>query len=702
MLTHISVRGAREHNLKGDRRRYPAREPDGHHRPVAARASRSLAFDTIYAEGQRRYVESLSRLRAPVPRDDAEARRRAYRRPLAGHLDRAEDHQPQPALDRRHRHRNLRLHAPAVGARRRPLLARDRPADRGAAGQPDGRPRHGAARRQPPLPARPGRPRPQGRVSQGARRVAEGGLHPRPHRRRVLRDRGRPRARQEIQARHRGGGRPHRRPRRHRAAPRRQLRDRAQARRRPRLSRPGRPSPHPPGASATGDAAATRRQPLERRGLQARLRPPRPHHSSPRNSPARSPASPSPRSSRGCSASTRRRAPARPATASARSWCSTRTSSSPTTASRSPRARSCPGPSPTRPRPYYMQVLCQPRPRLRLRPRHVPWKDLPEEAQRVILHGTGGRPVTLRFIDGTPQLRGQEAVRRRHRQPQPPHAPDRERVDARGAVALPVSAAVRGLPRRPPQARGAGGQDRRRGHLACPPAAASPTRSPGSPRSTRSSPPTQNEIAKAILKEINERLGFLHNVGLDYLHLDRTSGTLSRRREPAHPPRLADRLRPVGRPLRPRRALDRPPPEGQRPPARNAQAPASGLGNTVLVVEHDEDAIRHADHVIDMGPGAGVHGGEVVCAGHARRPARLRGPASPPTTSPAAARSRSSPPAARASGKHVTVHGATANNLQNVTAAFPLGTFTCVTGVSGSRQVQRSPSTRSTPAPPAR
>ena len=85
--------------------------------------------------------------------------------------------------------------------------------------------------------------------------------------------------------------------------------------------------------------------------------------------------------------------------------------------------------------------------------------------------------------------------------------------------------------------------------------------------------PTQREIAHVILKEINERLGFLHNVGLDYLHLDRTSRHALGRREPAHPPRLADRLRPLGRPLRPRRAVDRPPPEGQRPPPRNAEAP---------------------------------------------------------------------------------------------------------------------------------
>ena len=107
------------------------------------------------------------------------------------------------------------------------------------------------------------------------------------------------------------------------------------------------------------------------------------------------------------------------------------------------------------------------------------------------------------------------------------------------------------------------------------------------------------------------------------------------------------------------------------------------LGNTVLVVEHDEDAIRHADHIIDMGPGAGVHGGEVVCAGHARRPARVQGQHHCRLSFADAARSRSSPSAAKVTGKYLTVHGATANNLHGVTAAFPLGTFTCVTGVSG-------------------
>ena len=120
MLTHISVRGAREHNLKDIDVDIP-RETLTVITGLSGSGKSSLAFDTIYAEGQRRYVESLSRLCAPVPRDDAEARRRPYRGPLPGHLDRAEDDLAQPALDGRHRHRDLRLYAPALGPRRHPL-----------------------------------------------------------------------------------------------------------------------------------------------------------------------------------------------------------------------------------------------------------------------------------------------------------------------------------------------------------------------------------------------------------------------------------------------------------------------------------------------------------------------------------------------------------------------------------------------------
>ena len=102
----------------------------------------------------------------------------------------------------------------------------------------------------------------------------------------------------------------------------------------------------------------------------------------------------------------------------------------------------------------------------------------------------------------------------------------------------------------------------------------------------------------------------------------------------------------------------------------------------MLVVEHDEDAIRHADHVIDMGPGAGVHGGEVVCQGTLDDLLACEGS----ITADYLSGRREIPlhkTRRKGRGKFVTVHGATANNLQDVTVEFPLGTFTCVTGVSG-------------------
>ena len=107
------------------------------------------------------------------------------------------------------------------------------------------------------------------------------------------------------------------------------------------------------------------------------------------------------------------------------------------------------------------------------------------------------------------------------------------------------------------------------------------------------------------------------------------------------------------------------------------------LGNTVLVVEHDEDAIRTADYVIDMGPGAGVHGGEIVAKGTLKQILKAKGS----VTADYLNGTREVPvPAKRrkGNGKKLTVSGATANNLKNVTASIPLGTFTCITGVSGS------------------
>ena len=122
-------------------------------------------------------------------------------------------------------------------------------------------------------------------------------------------------------------------------------------------------------------------------------------------------------------------------------------------------------------------------------------------------------------------------------------------------------------------------------------------------------------IADRVVKEVNARMSFLLDVGLDYLSLSRFRGNARRRRGAAHPPRQPDRQRARRRALRARRAVDWLASARQPPPDRHAHPSARDLGNTVLVVEHDEETIRVADHVVDIGPGAGEHGGEVVFSG---------------------------------------------------------------------------------------
>jgi excinuclease ABC subunit A len=191
----------------------------------------------------------------------------------------------------------------------------------------------------------------------------------------------------------------------------------------------------------------------------------------------------------------------------------------------------------------------------------------------------------------------------------------------------------------------------------------------------------KNEIARAILKEIRERLGFLNNVGLEYLTLARNAGTLSGGESQRI--RLASQ---IGSGLTGVLYVLDEPSIGlhQRDNDRLLQT-LKGLrdqGNTVLVVEHDEDAIREADYVFDMGPGAGVHGGQVVSRGTpaevAADPASLTGQYLSGTREIAVPKLRRA-----GNGKKLTVQGATGNNLQNVTVDFPLGRFVCVTGVSG-------------------
>lgn len=189
------------------------------------------------------------------------------------------------------------------------------------------------------------------------------------------------------------------------------------------------------------------------------------------------------------------------------------------------------------------------------------------------------------------------------------------------------------------------------------------------------------EIAKAIVKEIRERLGFLNNVGLEYLSLSRNSGTLSGGESQRI--RLASQ---IGSGLTGVLYVLDEPSIGlhQRDNGRllTTLKNLRDQGNTVIVVEHDEEAIREADYVFDIGPGAGVHGGEIVAKG---TPAEIcADPVSVTGQYLTGIREIAVPSERRkGNGKKITVKKATGNNLKKVTADFPLGKFTCVTGVSG-------------------
>ena len=194
----------------------------------------------------------------------------------------------------------------------------------------------------------------------------------------------------------------------------------------------------------------------------------------------------------------------------------------------------------------------------------------------------------------------------------------------------------------------------------------------------------EEKIAHEVIKEIRARLGFLKNVGLGYLTLDRESSTLSGGE--AQRIRLATQIGAglVGVLY----ILDEPSIGLHQRDNDRLLATLKGLrdlGNTVLVVEHDADTIRSADYIVDLGPGAGVHGGELVAAGtlpeilankNSLTAQYLRGELAIPIP-----KKRLAPTEERG---WLEVLGAKENNLRNIDARIPLGTFTCVTGVSGS------------------
>ncbi|WP_199555382.1 excinuclease ABC subunit UvrA [Sandaracinobacteroides hominis] len=332
------------------------------------------------------------------------------------------------------------------------------------------------------------------------------------------------------------------------------------------------------------------------------------------------------------------------------------------------------------PSPYYMQVLGSVV-RALGGTLDQPWAKLPEETRSAILSGTKGKPIPLVFEDGRKRYEVQKPFEgvianldKRFRETE--SAWMREELgryqasapcEACGGARLkPEALSVKIAGENISQSTARSVTDAANWFLDLP----------------RHLGPKQQEIATRILKEINERLGFLVNVGLGYLSLDRASGTLSGGESQRI--RLASQ---IGSGLSGVLYVLDEPSIGlhQRDNDRLLETlkRLRDLGNTVLVVEHDEDAIRTADHIVDMGPGAGKLGGKVIAEGKLQdilnAPDSLTGDyLSGRRNVPVPAQRR------KGNGKMLTVTGARANNLHDVSASIPLGTFTCVTGVSGS------------------
>ena len=193
---------------------------------------------------------------------------------------------------------------------------------------------------------------------------------------------------------------------------------------------------------------------------------------------------------------------------------------------------------------------------------------------------------------------------------------------------------------------------------------------------------TEEEIAKMIIKEISSRLEFLINVGLDYLTLDRSAGTLSGGE--AQRIRLATQI--GSRLTGVLYVLDEPSIGlHQRDNQRliNSMLEMRDLGNTLIVVEHDTDTMLQADYLVDIGPGAGLHGGNVVAAG---TPEEVMKNKNSLTGKYLTGEEKIEVPETRRKGnkKYLEIKGCKENNLKNIDVKIPLGTFTCVTGVSGS------------------
>jgi excinuclease ABC subunit A len=330
--------------------------------------------------------------------------------------------------------------------------------------------------------------------------------------------------------------------------------------------------------------------------------------------------------------------------------------------------------------PYYTQTL-ESIARTFKQSMHTPWRDLPEKMRDTILNGSGSEPIKMTYDDGLRKYSTERPfegvlpnMERRYRETD--SAWVREELGryqaartcevCEGARLKPEALAVKIAGRSISEATALS-------ILAAVDWFASVN---------ATLTPSQSEIAERILKEINERLGFLKNVGLEYLTLSRASATLSGGESQRI--RLASQ---IGSGLTGVLYVLDEPSIGlhQRDNDRLLATlrRLRDLGNTVIVVEHDEEAIRSADWLIDMGPGAGVHGGHLVAEG--KPDDVMRAPES--ITGQYLTGMKQIPiPATRRSGHKrqiLKLVGARGNNLKDVTAEIPLGTFCCVSGVSG-------------------
>ncbi|MGD0764136.1 MAG: excinuclease ABC subunit UvrA [Roseiarcus sp.] len=330
--------------------------------------------------------------------------------------------------------------------------------------------------------------------------------------------------------------------------------------------------------------------------------------------------------------------------------------------------------------PYYLQTLEALGRHYKFR-LDAPWSSLSEKAREAILNGSGAEEVRFSYDDG---LRSYEVkkpfegvvnnLERRYRETESEWS--REEIE-RYMTATPCEA-CQGF-RLKPEALAVKIDGKHIGEVSTLSVRSAIAWARELPRALDAK---RNEIAHRILKEIGDRLTFLSDVGLDYLTLSRASGTLSGGESQRI--RLASQ---IGSGLTGVLYVLDEPSIGlhQRDNARllDTLRRLRELGNTVIVVEHDEDAIRAADYVVDFGPGAGVHGGEIVAKG---TPAEIA--ANPDSVTgqylsgvrfvPIPARRRVAAP-----GREIRIVGARGNNLKNITASIPLGAFTCVTGVSG-------------------